>query len=231
MKVCLVTGGSKGIGKAIAEKFLGNGYAVVSTYNNTEPSDNGVDYVKCDVRKTSDVEMCVKYVLDKYGKIDILVNNAGISYTSLVQYTDEDKYDEIFDTNMKSVFNFVRFCLPSMLSKTYGRIINIASIWGDKGASCESIYSASKGAVISFTKSLAKEFGPSGVTINAISPGATDTSMLDEYYDEDIEEIIENTPMRRLGQPDDIAKTALFVADSDFMTGQVITVDGGFSLW
>ena len=230
MKICLVTGGSKGIGLAIAESFLKNGYAVVSTYNNTTPPENGVDYVKCDVRKTKDIEACVKYVLDKYGKIDVLVNNAGISHTSLVQYTEEKDYDEIFDTNMKSVFTFVKLCVSSMLPATYGRIINISSIWGNVGASCESVYSASKGAIISFTKSIAKEFGPSGVTANVISPGAIDTSMLDEYYDEDIREIIENTPVGRLGQPEDIAKAALFLAEADFMTGQVITVDGGLSL-
>ena len=230
MKVCLVTGGSRGIGKAIAENFFMSGYTVVSTYNNTVPQKSDIDYIKCDVKKFEDIEKTVNNVIDKYGKIDILVNNAGVALTKLVQYTSDDEYNELFDTNVRSVFNFTKLCVPHMLSEKWGRIINISSIWGNNGSSCESVYSATKGAINAFTKALAKELGPAGITVNAIAPGVIKTDMLNEYCEEDLDELMENTPLLKLGNPEDVAKVTLSVAQSDFITGQIITVDGGFSL-
>lgn len=230
MKVCLVTGGSRGIGKEIAETFYKNGYTIISTYNNTCVSNSEIEYLKCDVKNYDECEKTVEYIIKKYGKIDVLVNNAGVSLVSLVQSTTSAQYDEIFDTNMKGVFNFVKLCTPYMIQKHFGRIINISSVWGNVGASCETVYSASKGAVNAFTKSLAKELGPSGITVNAICPGVIKTDMLNMYSEEDLEELKNSTPLLKLGKPDDIAKTTLFVADADFMTGQIITVDGGFTL-
>ncbi len=230
LKVCVVTGGSKGIGKEIAKEFLKNGYAVVSTYNNTLPFEQGIDYVKCNVSRSEDILNFSKYTISNYGKVDVLVNNAGISISGLVQDNSEDDFDSLFDVNMKSVFLFSKAFIPSMISRKFGRIINISSMWGVNGAANESLYSASKGAVISYTKSLAKELGPSGITVNSICPGAIKTDMLNAYTKEDLEDLRQNTPVLRLGTPEDIAKLAYFLSTASFITGQIITADGGFSL-
>ena len=186
----------------------------------------------CDVSDYLTVEQTVKKILSKYKHIDILVNNAGISHTSLVQDMADSEYNSVMDVNFKGVFNTVKAVSPSMINQKYGKIINISSIWGVNGASCESVYSASKAAVIGFTKSLCKELGPSGICVNAVCPGVIKTSMLDIYTEEELNSLAEETPLMRLGAAEDVANLVSFLASdkADFITGQAICVDGGISV-
>ena len=230
MKICFVTGGSKGIGKSIAEAFLEKGYSVVSTYNNTLPENKNIDYIKYNALDSKDIKSAVDYVIGKYGKIDVLVNNLGISKAGLLQDYTDDNFNEVISVNTKSVFDFCKGFAPYMINQKRGSIINISSIWGVYGASNESLYSLSKGAVNSFTKALAKELGPSGIKVNAVCPGVIKTDMLNSYSKEDLEELKNATPLLRLGEPKDVAELVLFLAEAEFITGEIITVDGGFTL-
>ena len=165
-----------------------------------------------------------------FGGVDILVNNAGIAQQKLfTDITDED-FDKMFAVNVKGVFNCCREAVPYMVNRKNGRIINISSIWGISGASCEVHYSASKAAVIGLTKALAKELGPSGICVNCIAPGVIDTPMNSCFDSDTMNALIDETPLMRIGTPEDIAKTVFFFAseDSSFITGQVICADGGF---
>ncbi len=230
MKICFVTGGSKGIGKSIAETFLEKGYTVVSTYNNTLPENKNIDYIKCNALNSKDIKNAIDYVIKKYGKIDVLVNNLGISKQGLLQdYTDED-FNEMILVNTKSVFDFCKGFAPYMINQKQGSIINISSIWGIHGASNESLYSLTKGAVNSFSKALAKELGPSGIKVNTVCPGVIKTDMLNSYSKEELEELKNATPLLRLGEPKDVAELVYFLSQAEFITGEIITVDGGFTL-
>lgn len=237
MKNALVTGASCGIGAAIAEELANKGFRVFVNYNKSMEralklaEKIGGIAVKCDVSSSVEVDEMIKQT-EKYGGIDVLVNNAGISFINLLQDTDENDYDRIFDINMKSVYLVTRTVIPGMIRKKYGKIINISSMWGITGASCEACYSASKAAVIGFTKAMAKELGPSGINVNCIAPGLIDTDMNKEIDSKAKEEFIEETPLLRMGTVEDIAKAAAFLAsdDASFITGQVLSVDGGITI-
>ena len=187
----------------------------------------GVIPVKCDVKNEKDV----KALFQQTGGADVLVNCAGVCKTGVFQDFSEDDYNKITDTNLKGAFLTSKYAVESMLKKGSGRIINISSIWGVVGASCEVLYSASKSGLIGFTKALAKELAPSKITVNAVSPGVIKTKMLDQYTEEELNDLKEQTPVGRLGTPKDVSNAVLFFAkdESDFISGQNLVVDGLFS--
>lgn len=240
-KTVLITGGAKGIGKAMTEVFAQEGYNVLTNFNKSvasaeelylELKEKGlsVEKYRANVTDRSQVKEMVKYCLNRFGSIDILINNAGIAQDKLfTEITDED-WDMMIDTNLKSVYICSQEVLKTMISKKQGKIINISSIWGLVGASCEVHYSVSKAGVIGLTKSLAKELGPSNIQVNCVAPGVIETDMLCDCTDETLNDLRENTPLMRLGSAKDIANCALFLAsdNSDFITGQVISPNGGF---
>ncbi len=238
-KTALVTGSSRGIGKAIAFALAKAGCNII--LNCAKSSDELVKtqnelkdmgyYSFSYLADVSDYQQC-KEMFDKiyslYSNIDILVNNAGVSHVGLFTDTTPEEWKTILDTNINSVLNCTYFTVPKMVQKKSGSIINISSIWGDRGASCEALYSASKGAVNSFTKAMAKELGPSKIRVNAISAGVIETKMIDFLSGEEKEVLSNEISLMRFGTPDEIAQVTLMLADerSEFLTGQVITVDG-----
>ena len=228
MKNVLITGASRGIGKACAEIFEEKGYRVFKNYNNTKIP--GEFSIKADITDKNQVDEMISYIEKNFGGVDILVNNAGIApKQKLITDTTDAEFDEVFDINVKGMFLVTKRALPYMINKKSGSIINISSVWGISGGSCEVLYSASKASIIGFTKALAKELGPSGIRVNAIAPGFIDTDMNKHLTEEDVSYIIEETPLMRVGYSDDVAKTALFLAEnsSSFITGEVINVSGG----
>ena len=240
MKTVVVTGASKGIGRAVAKEFANNGYNVVICYNNSVSDAqqllNEVSQttraiaVKVDVSNEDDVKNMVEIIKKTFGNIDVLVNCAGVSDTRLLIDSTKDDYDFVFDTNMRGTYNTCKLVGREMLSNQSGKIINISSIWGVLGGSCESVYSASKGAIIAFTKALAKELGPNGINVNAVAPGFIQTDMTKNVTEEIRREIMNNSALGRLGTPEDVAGVVSFLASekSNFITGQVIGVDGGW---
>lgn len=220
MKRILITGGATGIGKATAKLFMSKGYDVFVTYNDTPVDYSGVTAVKCDLSKVSNIER----LFDTVGDIDVLVNNAGVSLVKMINDTDEKDYDLVNDINAKSYFFTCKLALKSMLKKHSGAIINISSMWGQTGASCEVAYSMSKAAVIGLTKALARELAPSGITVNCVSPGIIDTRMNSQFEKKELENEV---PMGRLGTPNEIAEAVLFFTQSSYITGQVLGVNGG----
>lgn len=235
MKNVLITGASRGIGKEIAEEFSKNGYRVFLNYNNSKEDaeiigkKTGAIPVKADITKIEEVENMADFIHKNYGKIDVLVNNAGISQIKMFCDITEQDWKSMFDVNINGMFLVTKAFLDDMISKKKGKIINISSMWGIIGGSCEVHYSASKAAVIGFTKSLAKEMGLSGINVNCVSPGVIDTDMNKHLSVEEMEELKNETPLNRIGKTSDVAKTVLFLASegADFITGQVINVDGG----
>ena len=241
MKTAVITGASGGIGSAIAAKLASDGYNTILNYNKSQSKAeklcehlvsqgfNAVTF-KADVSQSEEADALIAFAVKEFGGADILVNNAGIAQQKLfTDITDED-YDRMFNSNVRSVFNCCRAALPYMIHNKWGRIVNISSMWGVCGASCEVHYSASKAAVIGLTKALAREVGPSGITVNCIAPGLIDTPMNAALDKETIKSLCEETPAGRIGTPDDIASAvSFFVSDgASFTTGQVLTVDGGF---
>lgn len=241
MKTVLITGSARGIGAATAALFADSGYNVVINYNTSEKealtlleyiTDKGCNAiaVRADVSDPQEAERLFRQAKDSFGSVDVLVNNAGIAQQKLfTDITDED-YDRMFDCNVRSVFNCCRCALPDMIHNKYGRIVNISSMWGVVGASCEVHYSASKAAVIGMTKALAREVAPSGITVNCIAPGVIDTPMNKGFDEETMQALCEETPVGRIGTAEEIARAIMFFADenSGFITGQVLGVDGGF---
>lgn len=235
MKNVLITGGSRGIGKKCVYEFIKNGYRVFLNYNNSKneaekiAEKTGAVIVKADVSNVDEVKKMADYIHENYGKIDIIVNNAGISQIKLFTDISENDWDNMFDVNIKSMFLVTKAFVNDMISKKYGKIINISSMWGVTGGSCEVHYSASKAAVIGFTKALAKELGPSKICVNCIAPGVIETEMNSHLSEEDMKEICNETPIERIGKPEEVAKSVMFLAsdNADFITGQVINVDGG----
>ena len=227
----LVTGGSRGIGKAICKKFAANGYKVSYLYKH-EPGPSGINYlpIKCDVSDSAQVQEAVKTAVKEFSDIDIVVSNSGISYTGLATDFDFNDYRNVMDTNFGGLFNITNAVIPSMIHNKQGAIVAISSMWGQTGASCEALYSASKGAVDAYIKSLAKELAPSGIRVNAVSPGCIDTDMMSHFSDEDRKELASETPLGRIGQPEDVAETVFYLASdsASFITGQIIGVNGGF---
>ena len=240
-KTVLITGASKGIGRACAEKFYASGCNVCVVYHSDDEAMesfcNGKDsgrilIAKADVADFYAVQTLVSDAIKKFNTIDVLINNAGISQWKMMNDITEDDWDRMFDVNVKGMFNCVKACMDTMINKKSGSIINISSIWGVCGASCEVHYSASKAAVIGFTKALAKEFGPSGIRVNCIAPGVIDTAMNSNLDKQTLDELKNETPLLKIGSPDEIASVAEFFASdaSSFVTGQVLTADGGFIL-
>jgi 3-oxoacyl-[acyl-carrier protein] reductase len=237
----LVTGGNRGIGAAIAERFASAGMNVVIHYLQAHEAANEVAR-KClrhGVRvltvtadlKSKDQILKMKEKLDHHQMVpDIVVNNAGIAHYGLLSDVSEDEWDQVMNTNLKGMFLCTQAFLPHMITQKYGRIINVSSIWGITGASCEVLYSTTKGGMNAFTKALAKELAPSGITVNAVAPGAVDTSMLSHLNTEDKQTLINDIPAGRLAQPEEIASLVYFVAlpESGYITGQIISPNGGW---
>ena len=242
-KTVLITGSSRGIGAATALKFADMGYNVVINYNKSEKEafkvlekvrSKGVAAIaiKSDVSKSSEAESLVEKAISEFGKLDVLVNNAGIAQQKLFTDISESEWKKMFENNVQSVFNCSKPAAKDMIKNHSGKIINVSSVWGVCGASCEVHYSASKAGVIGFTKALAKELGPSGITVNCVAPGVIDTDMNAHLTKEDLEDLINSTPLMRLGLPSDIANLICFLGgeDAGFITGQTIGCDGGFSI-
>lgn len=232
-KTVLITGASRGIGAATAELFAEKGYNVAVNYNSSgkqavELAEKiGATAIKADVSDREQVRKMIETIHVYYGKIDVLINNAGIAGQNLFTDISDEEWDNIFNINMKGTYIVTQETVRDMIYKQQGHIINISSMWGITGGSCEVAYSASKAAVIGFTKALAKELGMSGIAVNCIAPGVIDTQMnshLDEYA---VNELKEETPLGKLGTGKDIAETALFLAESSFITGQIISPNGG----
>lgn len=235
-KNVIVTGATRGIGRQIALDLANEGYFVIGIYKNSDESAKELESLsaniktyKCDISNFSQVEETARKILAEYKNIYALVNNAGVAKTSLFTDVSEQDYDNIFDTNVKGVFALTKAILPTMINEKQGKIVNISSIWGVCGGSCEVVYSASKSAVIGMTKALAKEVGPSGINVNAVAPGVILTDMLDNLSEDDLLSLASDTALMRNGTPKDVSNVVKFLIsqDSSFMTGQVLTVDGG----
>lgn len=240
-KVVIVTGASRGIGREIAKELAIKGYTVVANYNKSEKQikelqkellekNVNIDIFKADISKISEAKELVKYVLEKYNKIDILINNAGISQIKeFTQITDED-WNNMINVNLNSVFYMTQEVIPNMIHNKKGCIINMSSIWGQIGASCESHYSVSKAGIDAMTKSLAKELGPSNIRVNSIAPGIIDTEMNKHLSLEELEYIKEEIPLQRIGKVNDIEKCVEWLIEDDYITGQIISINGGWSI-
>lgn len=240
MANAIVTGASSGIGREIARRLAQIGYGVVINYNksvyqaiNLEQELTSYGYnaiaVKADVGNCDEVKNMFSIAYSKLGKIDLLVNNAGVSAVKILTDYNDAEIDELIAVNLKGVINCSKEALQTMVSNKCGNIINISSMWGIVGASCETIYSMTKAGIIGFTKALAKEVGPSNIRVNCIAPGLIDTSMNCTIDKQSIQEIIEDTPLMRMGRSEDVAELVLFLASnsSSFITGQVISCNGG----
>ncbi len=226
----LVTGGSRGIGRATVEYFAKQGHTVSFLFEKefaaakeVEHATGAVGYA-CDVASAAAVEETVK----KLPPVDVLVNNAGICHTGLISEISEEEFDRIFAVNVKGIYHCVNAVLPAMLQKGAGSIVNVSSMWGQVGASCEAAYSATKGAVIALSKALAKELGPSRIRVNCVAPGVIQTDMCKDIAKDIMAELQEETPLMRLGTPQDVAEAIGYLAEAEFVTGQVLGVNGGF---
>ncbi|MBQ2946142.1 MAG: SDR family oxidoreductase [Clostridia bacterium] len=236
MKTVVITGASRGIGAETARLFSKNGYNVVINYNKSEQAafklaselENAVA-VKADVSTEGGAKFLIDEALRIFGSVDVLVNNAGVSMKKMLCDTTLDDWKRHFEINVESVFLCSKAASEIMVRNKWGRIINVSSMWGIKGGSCEVCYSAAKAAVIGFTKALARELGPSGITVNAVAPGLIDTDMNADLTNEDKEMIIEETPISRIGTVTDVAAAILYLASdgASFVTAQVISADGG----
>lgn len=234
-KTVLITGASRGIGAATAEIFADNGYNVIINYNKNHErakqiaSKTGGNLIQADVSDIAQTEKMIDSIISEYGKIDVLVNNAGISVTGTFDSISDEDARRLFDVNIFGTFNCTKLVLPHMLRRKYGKIINVSSMWGQVGASCEVHYSASKAAVIGFTKALAKEVGPSGITVNCVSPGFISTDMTACYTKEEVNAICEEIPVGRTGSPYEVAQAVFYLASeqASYITGQVLGINGG----
>lgn len=238
-KTVLITGASRGIGRAIALEYAKKKYNIVICARNDAALEKTAKevtalgaaclVVTCDVGKYADVERLFSEATGHFGDIDILVNNAGISHIGLLQDMSIDEWNNIVNINLSSVFSCCKLAIPGMIRKQSGSIINISSVWGVAGASCEVAYSATKGGINAFTKALAKELAPSGINVNAIACGVMDTDMNHCFSEEEMQNIIEEIPAGRMGNPDEAAALAMAISEgTSYLTGQVIVLDGGY---
>ena len=238
-KVAIITGASRGIGREIAKTLANEKIKVVANYNKSKEKaielqeklkkeNIDIDIFKADVSKRNEAKELVEYTLRKYGKVDILVNNAGISeYKMFTEETDED-WNRVINTNLYSAFVMCQEVIPNMVHNKNGCIINISSIWAMVSASYEVLYSISKAGMDGLTRGLAKELGPSNIRVNSVAPGAIDTDMNKNLTKEELKELEEETPLGRIGKPEDIAKCVKWLVEDEFTTGQVISPNGGW---
>lgn len=239
-KVALITGGARGIGKKIAERFAKEKYNLVLNYVSENTDTNSIieefkQYnievllFRADVSKFDECENLVKAAIEKFGKIDVLVNNAGITKDGLIAMMKEDAFDRVIDINLKGTFNMTRNVVPYMMKKRSGNIVNVSSVVGVVGNAGQSNYSASKAGIIGFTKSLAKELAARNIRVNAVAPGFIDTDMTSVLTDKVKENIYAQIPLKRMGEAKEVANVVYFLADeqSSYITGQVINIDGG----
>lgn len=236
-KVAIVTGGSKGIGASIVKKLSQNGYSVILNYNTSKIeaekiafTNKNIHLFKADVSNYFEVQSLVNYAITNFGKIDLLVNNAGIDLIKTINDTSIEDFDNILKTNLYSAFYTSKEVTKYMINQKFGSIINISSIWGLIGASCEMAYSVSKAGLDAMTKSLAKELGPSNIRINSIAPGIIDTDMNKFLNEEEKKSIISEIPLEKIGNVSDISECVLFLANSSYITGQIIQVNGGWNI-
>jgi len=238
-KTIFITGGTRGIGEAIVRASAGN-YNVAFSYCENENKANdlvkeleskgSVFAVQCDLSNEESIKEAVAKVIKRFGKIDVLVNNAGISKSGLLIDMKEEDISSLIKVNLEGPILTTKYVLDNMLSKKSGCIINISSIWGQVGGSLETVYSATKAGIIGFTKALFKEVSFSGIRVNAIAPGAIDTDMMKEYSESDLQEVVSSIPAGRLGKPEEIATLVLFVANNEYINGETIGINGGFSI-
>ena len=239
-KVAFVTGGAKGIGSAIVKRFTKDGYKVAFTYNNSEDKakslanelgENCKAY-KLDITDSNAVNTVIADVENTFGEIFVLVNNAGIAEQALFTDITDEMWHKMIETNLSGAFNCSRAVLKFMINRKCGKIINISSIWGETGGSCEVHYSSAKAGLIGMTKALAKEVGLSGITVNCVSPGVILTDMTSHFDEDTMNELKNETPLNKIGTPSDVAGAVAFLAssDADFITGQDLAVNGGMNI-
>ncbi len=230
MKTVVITGGSRGIGAAAVELFAQQGHRVYFLYEKNHAAaeqvatKTGATALCCDVADSS----AVKKAFEAIGDVDILICNTGICYSGLMSSLPEENWDRIFDVNVKGIYNCVNAAMPAFLRKHAGSVVTVSSMWGQTGASCEAAYSATKGAVIALTQALAKELGPSGIRVNCVAPGVILTDMCTNVAPEILESMAADTPVGRNGTPMDVAKAMEYLANAEFVTGQVLPVNGGY---
>lgn len=240
-QVALITGGSRGIGRACVRTMARAGWQVVFLCREREDRARelveelrteglSAAWYRCDVADGAQVRETVDQILRLYHRVDVLVNNAAVAYIGLLTDMTEAQWDRVFDVSVKGAYHMIQAVLPGMISRGSGCIINMASMWGEVGASCEVAYSAAKAALIGMTKALAKEVGPSGVRVNCVSPGVIDTEMNAALDEETRAGLAEETPLGRMGTPEEVARAVSFLAGegASFITGQVLGVSGGF---
>lgn len=241
--LALITGASGGIGSAISRKLASMGFDIAVHYHRSQKDAMllcreieerfgvSASAIQADLSDREQVKQLAEKAL-AIGTVDVLVNNAGLSYRELFQFTEENRVNDVLSVNLTSAMLLTKLIVPGMIARHDGRIINISSMWGVSGGSCEVHYSAAKAGLIGFTKALAKEVGPSGITVNCIAPGLIDTKMNDELDEQAKEEVVAETPMARIGLPEDVAAAVGFFAgkDASFITGQTLCVDGGITV-
>lgn len=240
MKTVIVTGGAKGIGSAIVKRFIKDGYKVAFTYNSSEEkamalceeSGKMCKAFKLDITDSKAVNEAFAEIEKNFGEVDVLVNNAGIAEQALFTDITDEMWHRMIETNLSGAFYCSRAVLPYMIHRKCGKIINISSIWGETGGSCEVHYSAAKAGIIGMTRALAKEVGLSGITVNCVSPGVILTDMTSQFDESTMNELKSETPLNRIGTPEDIAGAVAFLAsdDASFITGQDLAVNGGMNI-
>lgn len=236
MRTAIITGGTRGIGKAIVYELVKKDVNIVLNYKNSDilaeeiknDLSNKVEIYKADISKREEVKGLIDFTLKKFGNVDILINNAGIAEEKLFLDITDDDWNTMLQTNLTSMFYTIQEVLPNMIHNKLGCIINISSIWGMVGASCEVHYSVSKAGVDGLTKALAKELGPSNIRINSVAPGIIETDMTSDYTTKELQDIKKQIPLEKIGRPEDIAKCIGWLIDDYYVTGQVISPNGGW---